>query len=335
VKLLIVTQKVDRKDPILGFFHGWLIEFSKHCEKVSVIGQLVGEYNLPENVEVYSLGKEKGYSRLRQIFRFAFLIWKLRKEYTRVLVHMTPVWVIMGWDSWLFLRKRVFLWYEARGGGWVLPLSLRLVNKVFSATEYGLPRKSKKSVITGHGIDTEFFKPSEEREDGLVVSVGRITQRKHFEVVLKAFSELPENYKLLIAGVTIREDDERELKKLQGLMNELNIAGRVTVESKTHDEVSSILSRAGLMLHACRGGLDKVVLEAMASGCPLVSSSVAAKYVLPEECLSDDETMGEKAKVVLGMSENEHTRLAEDLRKRVVENHSLEKLVGRLVGEMQ
>ena len=32
MKLLIITQKVDSADPILGFFHQWVEEFAKHCE---------------------------------------------------------------------------------------------------------------------------------------------------------------------------------------------------------------------------------------------------------------------------------------------------------------
>jgi len=70
MKLLIVTQKVDKNDDILGFFHGWIAEFAKHCEKITVIALGVGEYDLPRNVEVLSLGKEGGKSRLKYILNF-------------------------------------------------------------------------------------------------------------------------------------------------------------------------------------------------------------------------------------------------------------------------
>lgn len=58
MRLLIVTQKVDKNDPILGFFHRWIEEFSKHCEKLTVICLQAGEFKLPANVTVLSLGKE-------------------------------------------------------------------------------------------------------------------------------------------------------------------------------------------------------------------------------------------------------------------------------------
>ncbi len=37
MRLLITTQKVDKKDPILGFFHRWLEEFDKHRERLRVV----------------------------------------------------------------------------------------------------------------------------------------------------------------------------------------------------------------------------------------------------------------------------------------------------------
>ena len=66
MKLLILTQKVDKNDDVLGFMHGWIAEFAKHCEKVTVIALGVGEFDLPRNVTVLSLGKDKtvGFSGL-------------------------------------------------------------------------------------------------------------------------------------------------------------------------------------------------------------------------------------------------------------------------------
>ena len=334
MKLLIVTQKVDSTDPILGFFHRWLAEFSKHCEKVTVIGQLIGNHDLPSDLFVRSLGKEKQKSKLIQILTFWRLQWSLRKEYDVVFVHMTPIWVVLGWPLWFVLRKRVHLWYEARGGGWALPIALLLIKKVFSATEYGLPKKSKKSVVTGHGIDTEFFKPGGEYEKGSVITIGRTTRTKHLDVIINAFAQLPDSCKLFIAGGPVTKQDANVIEELTALMIKLNVSDRITIQSVPHEEIRSLLQRAELTLHACGGGLDKAVLEAMACGCPVVSCSKATAYVLPESLMCSEETMGEKAKEVLGMSEDERRRLAEDLRRRVTEKHSLEKLVGRLVGEM-
>ena len=68
MKLLIITQKVDKNDPILGFFHGWVEEFAKNVEKLTVVCLGVGEYDLPQNVQVFSLGKKIGASKLKYIW---------------------------------------------------------------------------------------------------------------------------------------------------------------------------------------------------------------------------------------------------------------------------
>ena len=59
MRLLIVTQKIDEQDAVLGFMHGWVAEFARQAESVSVICLEKGEVNLPENARVFSLGKEK------------------------------------------------------------------------------------------------------------------------------------------------------------------------------------------------------------------------------------------------------------------------------------
>ncbi|MDP3934628.1 MAG: hypothetical protein Q8Q46_00155, partial [Candidatus Giovannonibacteria bacterium] len=56
--ILILTQKVDKNDDNLGFFHEWLKKFAEKTDKVFVIANFVDEHSLPVNVQVFSLGKE-------------------------------------------------------------------------------------------------------------------------------------------------------------------------------------------------------------------------------------------------------------------------------------
>ena len=335
MKLLIITQKVDSTDPILGFFHQWLEEFAQHCDQLVVIGQLVGPHNLPDNVHVHSLGKERGTSRFTQIFHCWKLQWKLRRHYDTVLVHMTPIWIVLGAPLWLLLRKSMYLWYEVRRGGAILKTALLLVRKVFCATEHGLPAPSSKQVVVGHGINTQLFAPLDnDRDPHSVVAIGRLTPSKHYEHILHAFASLPDAAELSIVGGTYTDADSAEEKKIQDLLRELGIARRTSVGTLPHSAVASLLQRAQLMLHACVGGLDKVVREAMASGCVVVSTNVAAQQILPEECCATPETLGKKAQALLSLDEEDRVRLAQQLRQIVVEQHGLSRLIERLVVEM-
>lgn len=335
MRLLIITQKADQKDSVLGFFHRWIEEFARVCDSVIVVAQSAGEHRLPANVRVLSLGKENGATTGAQVRRAYRILWDFRGDYDLVLVHMTPVWITLTVPLLFVLRKPRYLWYEVRRGGWILRSALLFVKKVFCATSAGLPFPSRKAVVVGHGIDTEQFSPSESpRNTGLICAAGRITPVKHYDAIIRALRSLP-GCTLDIAGGTVTPSDAEELVRLQKLTEELSLSGRVTIKARPHAEVRDLLRQSILSLHACGGGLDKVVLEAMSCGCLIVSSSASAALVLPPECQATEETLGEKAKVLLALPDIQKSALTQTLRQTVVEHHSLPALIRKLVSEMQ
>lgn len=336
MRLLIVTQKVDRTDPILGFFHRWVEEFARQCERVTVVGQLVGEHQFGVNVRVVSLRKEEGISRARQVLRFWGLQWGLRREYDAVLVHMTPIWVVLGTPLWVVLRKPRFLWYEARGARWPLKVAIRSVRRVFSASVHGMPVPTRKSLIVGHGIDTDFFAPGAgQREDTLLITVGRITQSKHLPVILDAFEQLPERYELMIVGRPITEEDKALHAELRNRISAKGLRRRVSIQPAPQDVVQPLLQRAMLFLHASSTSLDKAVLEAMACGCIVVSTAEAVRPLLPPPCQATPETLAERICGIAAMSPSERAALAGRQRALVERDHGLCRLVTRLIAEMR
>ena len=83
MKLFIVTQIVDRNDPVLGFFIEWVRFLASEVESIELVGLKVGEYDVPENVTVHTLGKESGpQSSLVYSWRLAALAWRLRHKTT-------------------------------------------------------------------------------------------------------------------------------------------------------------------------------------------------------------------------------------------------------------
>ena len=336
MKLLIVTQKVDRADPILGFFHAWIGEFSTRCEGVTVIGQSVGRHNFPKNVSVRSLGKENDSGLLTQICMFWKYIFGCRGEYDAVFVHMTPIWVVLGAPLWMALGKRVYLWYEIKRGSIKLAVALWFVRNVFMASEHGLPSHSKKQVVTGHGIDTADFAPDPaRRESGHIVTAGRVTGIKHYELIARMFAKLPPSCRLTIAGGTVTEDDKQVEHDLRELMHRLGIAKRVEVGWVAPADMPLLLQRADVFVHASQGGLDKALLQAMACGCPVVSVSTAARGTLPETCHATSEKMAEKVEHLLSLSATDRTKLTAQLRTTVEREHGLRQCIDRLVSAMQ
>src|SRR4051812_25119270 len=103
MKLLLFTQTVDEDDLYLGFFHAWIEELAKHFEKITVVCLKEGKHFLPENVEVLSLGKEHGTSRLTRALRVLGYSYQRRREYDSVLVHMNQEYILLAGWMWKWL----------------------------------------------------------------------------------------------------------------------------------------------------------------------------------------------------------------------------------------
>lgn len=365
MKLLILTQKVDKNDDILGFFHGWIAEFAKHCEKVTVIALGTGEYDLPKNVKVLSLGKEKspGYriagkiSRLshsqsiRYIFNFYKYIWQERKNYDEVFAHMNQVYVILGGVFWRLQRKRIGLWYAHGSVSCSLKIAEKITHIIFTSTESGFRMDSKKKKIVGQGIDTNLFKPLNnkeirEKEVFKVISVGRISPIKDYETIIGAIEILHKKgikIKLnIIGGVGLfsQESYLGGLKKMvadKGLNDIIKFSGSVA-----NSNILCFLRESDLYVNNSHtGSLDKAVLEAMAVGLPILTCNEALDEVLGEYKKKlifpkkDSEKLANKIKGLVKIGNSEREILGQKLRKIVIENHNLSEFIKRIVNELK
>jgi glycosyltransferase involved in cell wall biosynthesis len=272
MKLLIVTQVIDTKDPVLGFFVRWVEEFAKHIERVEVICLKEGAHNLPANVRVHSLGKEKGVSRATYIFNFYRYIWSLRHDYDAVFVHMNPEYVILGGLLWRLWGKRISLWYTHKSVNIKLRLATLLAHAIFTASKESFRLQSNKVRVMGHGIDTNFFTPDLQVSRGdWYLSVGRLMPSKdHRMAIVEARDD---GKKLRIAG------EGPELKNLEvyarSLDAQVEFLGGLS-QTALRDEYR----RANLLIHTSKtGSLDKVVLEALACGLPVHTHDPALKEI--------------------------------------------------------
>ena len=283
MNILIVTQKVDKNDPILGFFHRWLEEFAKHYEKITVICLEKGEYDLPENVKVLSLGKEMSRGTLdirrhiQYLWRFYQYIWSERKNYDVVFVHMNQEYVILGWKFWKLWGKRIYLWRNHAKGDLFTWLAVMLSRKVFYTSPSSYTARFKKSVKMPVGIDTDFFKPDPTvaRIHGSVLFLGRISPVKK---VLE-FIDWVENtdYTATIAGPIM--DKEYGGKVLKKLSDKIKYVGPV-------DQNSALKLYQSHEFYANKtpaGSFDKTIIEALACGSKLIVDNPAAQNLRVEE----------------------------------------------------
>lgn len=285
MRLLVITQKVDSKDANLGFFHVWLSKLAEKSEHVYVICLEKGPCDLPKNVTVLSLGKEDRVSRRVYIKRFYTYIFKCRHSYKGVFVHMNPEYVILGGLLWRLMGYPVVLWYLHKAVTLRLWLAEKFVTHVFTASPESCRLQSKKIIFLGHGINTDDFK---ERRRILpintvaLVSVGRIAPTKDLKTLIFAvyyFKKQNPSLKISldIYGDPITQYDFKYADAVHALIGELGLEQEVRMQgSVVHSNIPKILMNYNLFVHASRtGSVDKAVLEALAAGLPVATSSDA------------------------------------------------------------
>lgn len=256
MKLLICTQAVDAKDPVLGFFVRWIEEFAQHCEQVTVICLRKGEYDLPKNVRVFPLSAKSKLGRARSLIRGASTF---RNNYDAVFVHMNPEYLVAAGWLWRLLGKKTILWYTHKSVNLKLRIATWFANLICTASKESFRLPSRKVYVMGHGIDTDLFSPDPEVvRDGYYLSVGRLTKSKRHDLAVRVAAEA--HKELHIAGTG------PEQEALEALAQELGVRV-VFLGALTQAQVRDEYRTAGKLIHRSEtGSLDKVVLEAAACG---------------------------------------------------------------------
>lgn len=360
MRMLILTQKVDINDDVLGFFHRWIIEFAKNCERVTIICLHKGEYDLPENVRVYSLGKEKNnfqsvsrrtiFKKFKYIFNFYRFVWRERKNYDGVFVHMNHEYVILGAPLWKIMGKKIGLWY-AHGK---VSLSLRVAEKlsdvIFTSTESGFRIKSGKVKVVGQGIDINKFNPSadgqkskvksEEDKRFKIVTVGRISPIKDYEILIKAVEILDKKGLKLQVDIIGQTDSGQKiyLENLKKMVSERKLENVINfLGSVPNKDLPFYLERGDIFVNMSHtGSLDKAILEAMACGLPVISSNEALLSVLGDykDLLmfekNNHNQLAEKIEYVIGLSDAERKEFSEDMRDIVIKDHNVEGFIRKI-----
>ncbi len=343
--LLFITRKVDKLDPRAGFVYYWLLKLAKKVDKLIVITQEKGEtFGFPQNIEVYSFGKDKGYGKLRQLIIFKMLIWKHIRKVDGVFAHMMPIYSIVAGPFCKMFNKELIQWYMHRSVDWRLKMANLFVSQFVTASKRSFRLKTKKKInILGHGIDVEEFKPvTKEKKDNIfhILTVGRISPTKDYESMIKAIYELKEqgtsNIKLIIVGGIGLAKQQPYLDNLQAMVIKMNIQNQVEfVGSMPHAKIPIFYQDSDIFLNLSgTGSLDKAVLAAMATQCLPLTSNEAFKDILPESLMvskDNPEALAQKIKWAIGLSEEDKQKIVGPLRQEVVKNHNLDNLVEKIV----
>ena len=216
----------------------------------------------------------------------------------------------------------------------------RAATVVVTVSEFSLrylranyPSQGEKFFRVFNGIEVERF-PTSSFPCGrpLILSVGRYIAKKGFCTLVEACSRLEDrDFECQIIGNGPLEESLREQAALLGVEKRVSITG-----PKPEGEIKRLLERARMFVLSCTraedGAMDNlptVIMEAMAAGLPVVSTSVAAVsemivdgetgFIVPERdssalaermaCLMDDPELAR----AMGMKGRERCRELFDL----------------------
>lgn len=346
MRLLILTQVLDRDDAVLGFFHRWCEVFAAHVEQLVVVAQRVGRAELPANVTVRSLGRERGAGKPAMLVALWRLLAGLRggRRPDAIWAHMVPKFVLYAAPVALPRGIPIHLWYTHKGVDGALRAAVPLVRSVFTASEesFRLPGAEGKRVVTGHGIDAELFAPGTGPRDLDVLAVGRLAPSKAQHELLEALARLPACPRTALAGDILLDQDAPYRARLHEQARPFG--ERVTfLGAVPHPRMPELMRRSRVLASTSRtGSVDKVVLEAMAAGVlpltcneafeRLLGPGLAARLMFPP---GDVPALAERLAALLALPEGERRALAEELRAIVVERHEVRRLVPAMVAAME
>jgi glycosyltransferase involved in cell wall biosynthesis len=336
--LLIITKTVDQDDQLLGFFLGWVRGFANTFGRVSILCLERGKFNLPENVSVISLGKDRGFSKIFQLFNFYMNCWSLRKQYDVVFVHMNAIWVVVGTWLWHLMGKKVFLWYAHKTIKLKHKVAEKLADGIFASTPQGFRIESKKLMIVGQGIDTELFRPDFYKRPARlgILSVGRLARVKNYDALIdtvKILNNTDLNFHITVIGESVLNEDKKYEKEIKDTIKKLGIEDRFSFLGKiANRNLPQYYQANHIYVNLSKtGSLDKTIVEAMASGCTVLSSNDSAKEFLPDELIVDGDNPKELAEKIKEMTQKDFSN---KLRDYVVRNHSLGGLIRRISERM-
>lgn len=338
MRLLIFTQSIDEKDPTLSAYHRLVNEIAKNFDSVLVICLKKGEYNLPQNTKVLSLGKEDGESRLKYLYRFYKYIF--REDYDSVFVHMNQEYILLGGIFWKMMNKPVYMWRNHHAGSILTDIAAKFCKKVFCTSKFSFTAKYKKTLLMPVGIETEFFKKdlSTSYKPNSILFLARMAPVKKPHILLDALSILNrrgDNFTADFIGNPLKGDIDyynslkEKAKKIDGVNFEEGIPNNQTPASYSSHSIFVNLSSSGMY--------DKTIFEAMACESLVVATNknlyglIDDRFVAKEDDVDD---IAQRIENLLKLSQTERTSLGRQLRNITETHHSLKLLGEKLAKEI-
>ncbi len=264
---MVINFTMDAKHSALSHQQEVVAKLSEHFKHVTVITGEAPSAPIPINVEVQSVKWRVGNpvrNAARLIIKFIQILILNRPSV--VFSHMVPIHAAVTSPISRLLRVRHVLWYAHA----VTPLSLRFANlfvdQILTSTPGSCNLTSKKVTPIGQGVDSKMFRFKQRSFKSLlnVLYVGRTDVSKNIPEMISAVASAKSSFpKLQLTivggGPALSKSFDLPWIHAQG--------------SATRSELPLKYGNADVFIHAFRGSLDKVLVEAALSGLPVITEN--------------------------------------------------------------
>lgn len=202
-------------------------------------------------------------------------------------------------------------------------------------TQFAPPEKIH---LIPNGVETKLFKPSKKKfnkKNIRIISVGRLEVQKNYFSLIEAVGS--SKYRNFIT-LTLMGDGSQKLQ-IEKLARKFKVKLKI-INFVPHQLLPDFFAKSDIfILPSIIEGHPKVLLEAMAAGLPSVASNISGNVAIVKNgqtgllCTTEPRDIRKKLDFLIENSEL-RWQIAENARRFILENHSIEKLVSNEIGEL-
>lgn len=347
MNLLLFNLATDSTHVTLAFGLRWIEELSRNFSHIDVVTMYEGPHDLPSNVTVWSVGREKGISKPLRVIKFYRIMFAIfsQRSIDVAFTHMIHSFAVLFWPIGKLRGIKNLLWY-AHGA---VPAGLRFAHaaadRVVSSTPEGFRIPSRKVTYIGQGVEVAAFaQASLSRDDGefRILSVGRISPVKGLDDLLDALEQLKEpdsrRWRLDLVGGPTSPLEEDYFARLKRRAEHVRNNGTICFHGRLDPvQIRQCLNGADVFVNLSRtGSLDKAIVEAMMSGCPVLSCNEAFCAIATQEGFAEccvtpaSKDIAAKLRWLAALDNAGRAMLGQRMAEVAVRDHSLDRLIFRI-----
>lgn len=351
MRLLLLNLVTDSEDPILGFTTAWIRALAREMDRLHVITMRAGHIEVPGNVRVYSVGKERSLSEPhRALVFYRHLLHLLHTErIDACFAHMIPVFSIMAAPLLRVHGIPLVTWYAHPKLTTTLKLAHHLSDRMVTSVASAYPYRQHKLTVIGQGIDTEMFAPDDTPPDDppLILCAGRLSPVKDHGTLLLAAALLRERsqqpFRVVIIGKPEGPDAADYIAQLQQHIDDLALHDLVHFAQPVPGyALPAWYRRCTVHVNLTPAGFgDKVAWESMSCGRPCLVANTGFRETLGSYAdrllfgYQDPTALADRLRWMLELPRNEQLAIGTYLRQQVLKLHSLDNLASKLAHVFQ